>query len=144
VVVELRDADVVVQGVSRVPTLPGDVAGAVEGQALPRDSRDRLELTWFELDTRPGPVDAVIICGHDAGAGGLAPVSAAAALEALVPALVLSALPQPVTRWFPVAARLARGPCLKLRHAADPARRLARAGQLLDDAWEHARRRPAS
>jgi hypothetical protein len=142
VVVDPHDSRVLVQGVPRVPTLPGDVASAVEGQALPRDSRDRLELTWLELDTRPAPIEAVVICAHDSGGGGLAPVSSAAALEALVPALVLSALPQPVTRWFPIAARLARGPCLELRHAADPERRLARAGQLLDEAWELAHRQP--
>jgi hypothetical protein len=81
----------------------------------------------------------VIICGHDHDAGSLTPVSSAAGLEALVPALVLSALPQPVRRWFPTAARLARGPCVELGHAADPARRLERAGELLDEVWDMAR-----
>ena len=51
-----------------------------------------------------------------------------------MPALVLSALPLPVTRWFPLAARLARGPAYWLGHAADETRRLQRAGELLGEA----------
>jgi hypothetical protein len=127
-----------VQGVSRVPTLPADVAADVDGEALPQDARERLELTWFALDTRAVPIDAVVVSSHDDGDGAVTPISAPAALQALVPALVLSALPQPVARWFPVAAQLARGRCYGLRHAADPTTRLARAGELLAEAWDAA------
>jgi hypothetical protein len=95
-------------------------------------------LTWFTLDARAASIDAVVVCGHDGGDGDMTSISSATALQALVPALVLSALPQPVTRWFPVAARLARGPCFQLLHAADPATRLARAGDLLAQAWDAA------
>jgi hypothetical protein len=139
VIVDPHSARPAVQGVARVPTLPADVAADVDGEALPQDTRDRLELTWFTLDTRAAPVDAVIVCGHHDGDGAMTSISSATALEALVPALVLSALPQPVTRWFPIAARLARGPCFQLLHAADPATRLARAGDLLDEAWSASR-----
>ena len=48
-----------------------------------------------------------------------------------MPAFVLSALPRPVTRWFPLATRLARGPAFWFGHAADDSVRLARAGELL-------------
>ncbi len=132
------DAGVAVRGISRVPTLPGDVAAEIAGELLPEDPRRRRELTWFELDPAPVPLLGVVICGHDDGDGALDPATTVEALEALVPALVLSALPGPVTDWFPVAARLARGPCFHLRHAADPARRLRRAGELLDEAWRAA------
>jgi hypothetical protein len=138
VIVDPHAARVAVQGVSRVPTLPADVAAGVDGEALPEDTRDRLELTWFTLDARAASIDAVVVCGHDGGDGDMTSISSATALQALVPALVLSALPQPVTRWFPVAARLARGPCFQLLHAADPATRLARAGDLLAQAWDAA------
>jgi hypothetical protein len=138
VVVDPHGPRILVRGVSRIPTLPADVAADVAGEALPQDARDRLELSWFSLDTRAAPIDAVIVCAHGDGAGDLAPVSAATALEALVPALVLSALPRPVTQWFPVAARLARGPCFRVAHAADPVTRLARAGELLEAAWDAA------
>ena len=138
VIVDPRAPGPAVQGVSRVPTLPADVAADVDGEALPQDSRDRLELTWFALDTRPAPIDGVVVCGHDDGDGGMMSISSPAALQALVPALVLSALPQPVRRWFPVAAGLARGPCFQLLHAADPTTRLARAGELLNEAWDAA------
>jgi hypothetical protein len=99
-----------------------------------------MELTWFELDSEPARLVGVVVCGHDDGDGTLAPATTVEALEALVPALVLSALPGPVTDWFPVAGRLARGPCFHLYHAADPARRLRRAGTLLDQAWQVAAR----
>ena len=144
VIVDPHEPGVLVQGVSRVPTLPGDVAPDVEGDALPQDGRDRRELTWFTLDTRPATIEAVVVCGHDDEDGRVTAISTAAALEALVPALVLSALPDPVTRWFPVGARLARGPCFELRHSADPLTRLGRAGALLDEAWQAAHARTAS
>jgi hypothetical protein len=138
VIVDPHPVRAAVQGVARVPTLPADVAADVDGEALPQDTRDRLELTWFTLDTRAAPIEAVVVCGHDDGDGGVTSISSAAALQALVPALVLSALPQPVTHWFPIAGRLARGPCFELLHAADPATRLARAGELLNEAWDAA------
>ena len=59
------------------------------------------------------------------------PAAPTEAVEALVPAFVLSALPRPVTRWFPLATRLARGPAFWFGHAADESVRLARAGELL-------------
>jgi len=130
-----------VRGVARVPTLPADVAAGIAGDDLPEDTRGRLELTGFALDSRAAPIDAVVVCGHHDRDGEVAPISSPAALAALVPALVLSALPTPVTRWFPVASRLARGPCFEFRHAGNRAVRLARAGQLLDEVWNttHAR-----
>jgi hypothetical protein len=138
VAVAARSGGASVRGISRVPTLPADVAAEIAGELLPEDPRRRLELTWFELDPAPVRLIGVVICGHDPGDGTLAPASTIEALEALVPALVLSALAGPVTEWFPVAAQLARGPCFRLGHAADPARRLRRAGELLDEAWRAA------
>ena len=104
----------------------------MEGEVLPHDPRDRRELIGFDLDTRPCPITSVVVCGHDAGDGAIVELTAAQTLEHLVPTLVLSALAQPVTAWFPHAARLARGRCVQLLHAADPADRLDRAGQLLE------------
>ena len=138
VVVDPNGPRIAVQGVARVPTLPSDVAADVAGDDLPEDGRGRLELTWFDLDTRSVPIDAVVVCGHDHRHGAVAPISSPAAVEALVPALVLSALPKPVTQWFPIAARLARDPCFDLHHAADPATRLVRAGVMLDEVWHRA------
>ena len=114
VAVEPATVDVLVRGISRVPTLPGDVGVSVDGELLPQDPRDRRELTWFELDPRPAPLRAAVICGHDAGDGRLAATTAVPALEALVPALVLSALPGPVSQWFPVAARAGAWPVLRV------------------------------
>ncbi len=134
VAVEATAGTLLARGIPRVPTLPGDVADGVRGEALPNDPRARLELVELELDRRAAPIAGVLICRHDTGVGHLAPASATEAVEALVPALVLSALPRPVTRWFPLAARLARGPAFWFGHAADERQRLARAGLLLDEA----------
>jgi hypothetical protein len=139
VVVDVNSPRLDVRGVARVPTLPADVAAGVAGVDLPEDARGRVELAWLALDHRPAPIDAVVVCGHDDAEGDVAPISPPVALESLVPALVLSALSEPVTRWFPIAARLARGPCFQLRLDADPETRLSRAGQLLDQAWKAAR-----
>jgi hypothetical protein len=128
------DARLLVRGIPRVPTVPGDVAGGTAGEPLPHDPRNRLELPDFELDRRDAPIAGVLICRHDDGAGRLAAASSTEAIEALVPAFVLSALPRPVTRWFPLATRLARGPAFWLGHAADDGTRLARAGELLGEA----------
>jgi hypothetical protein len=140
VAVEQSGPDLVVRGIPRVPSIPADVAAtaAVDGEPLPQDGRARMELTGFRLDPRPALIKGVVICGHDDGDGSLVAVTAPRALEALVPALVLSALPRPVSDWFPVAGRLARGPCTELRHATRPDERLRRAGELLDDAWRTA------
>ena len=134
VVVEARGGALQARGIPRVPTVPGDVADGVRGEPLPNDPRARLELVEFELDQRAAPIAGVLICRHDAGDGRLARATATEAVEALVPALVLSALPRPVTRWFPLAARLARGPAFWFGHAADERVRLARAGLLLGEA----------
>jgi len=123
-----------VRGIPRVPSVPGDVASDAQGDRLPHDARARLELPDFELDGRPAAIAAVLICRHDDGDGRLVPATATEAVEALVPAFVLSALPHPVTRWFPLATRLARRRAFWLAHAADERQRLARAAQLLDAA----------
>jgi hypothetical protein len=123
-----------VRGIPRVPTLPGDVAAGTAGEPLPHDPRRRLELPDFALDRRDAPITGVLICRHDDGAGRLAVTAATEAVEALVPAFVLSALPRPVTRWFPLATRLARGPTFWFGHAADDGTRLVRAGELLGEA----------
>jgi len=134
VAVEAGAGGLQARGIPRVPTVPGDVADGVQGEPLPNDPRARLELVEFELDQRAAPIAGALFCRHDAGAGRLVPASATEAVEALVPALVLSALPRPVTQWFPLAARLARGPAFWFGHAADERHRLARAGQLLAEA----------
>jgi hypothetical protein len=121
-------------GIPRVPTIPADVAAGTDGEPLPNDARQRLELPQFALDRREAPIGGVLICRHDAGPGRLAAASATDAVGALVPAFVLSALPRPVTRWFPLATRLARGRVFWFGHAADESVRLARAGELLADA----------
>jgi hypothetical protein len=123
-----------VRGIPRVPSIPGDVASDARGDPLPHDARARLELPDFELDQRAAPIAGVLICRHDDGDGRLVPASATEAVEALVPAFVLSALPRPVTRWFPLATRLARGRAFWLAHAADERQRLTRAAVLLDTA----------
>lgn len=125
-----------VQGIPRVPTIPADVAAGTDGEPLPHDPRERLELPQFELDRREAPITGVLVCRHDDGPGRLAVASPTDAVAALVPAFVLSALPRPVTRWFPLATQLARQPAFWFGHAADEAVRLARAGELLADAAE--------
>jgi hypothetical protein len=135
VAIDAQPAGITARGVPRVPTIPADVATAADqGEALPNDPRGRLELVDLVLDRAAAPVAGVLICGHDDGPGVLVPATAMDAVQALVPALVLSALPGPVTRWFPVAARLAREPSFRLLHTASDGQRLERAGQLLDEA----------
>ena len=144
VVIDADPAQVTVRGVPRVPTVPGDVAeaAAIRGEPLPGDDRRRIELVGFDLDPDAAEVGIVAVIGHDTAGGRLAAITPTGALEALVPALVLSALPGPVRRWFPVAARLARGPATTLLHAADDRERLDRAGRLLDDVADTLRGEP--
>ena len=139
------DGDVIsVRGITRVPTVPGDVAGAaaLEGEAIPLDPRQRLELRWLAPAAGRSALGGLVVCDHDDGPGRFEPLTAAEALGDLVPALVLSALPGPVARWFPVAARIARGPSVRLRHSNDPADATDRAGELLAaiEAWRDGER----
>jgi hypothetical protein len=135
VVVDRVDGVLRVQGIPRVPSLPGDVAAAsrIDGPALPADERERIELHDFDLDVRPAPVRGVLVCGHGERDGRLRALTGAEALQALVPAFVFSALPGPVARWFPVAMALGRLPCAELHHASDHDARIAEAGRLLEE-----------
>ena len=123
VAVETSATGVSVRGIPRVPTIPGDVAQGAGGEPLPHDPRARLELPEFELDRRPATVSGLLICRHDDGAGQLAVAAATEAVEALVPAFVLSALPLPVTRSVPAG----RPPRARARVLARARRRRRRA-----------------
>ncbi len=132
VVVEPGDTPSV-RGIPRVPSIPGDVAHhATGGEPLPDDARERVELVGFELDADPAPITGVALCDHGDGAGAVEPLSPVSAVEALVPAFVLSALTGPVRQWFPTAMALGRGPCVRLRQPADADARVAEAARLLD------------
>ncbi len=123
-----------VRGIPRVPSVPSDVAqeASARGDALPDDDRNRIELVDFELDTDPAPITGVVLCEHGDGAGAVELLSDVTAIEALVPAFVLSSLSAPVRQWFPTAMALGRGPCLRLHQPATAAARLSEAPSLLD------------
>ena len=133
VVVEARPDGAIVQGIPRVPSIPGEVARftATTGDQLPDDDRDRVELVGFDLDVDPAPLTGVVVCDHSEGEGALQKLDPVQAIEALVPAFVLSALPKPVERWFPVAFKIGQGPCVELHHPAEVATRVRAAGPLL-------------
>ncbi len=123
-----------VQGVPRVPSIPGDLAraGEVTGEAVPHDERQRVELVDMVLSQGAHRVCGIIVAGHGTGDGSIEEVAPPALLEVLVPSFVLSALPAPVRDWFPVAMSLSRLTAVCLRHASDPADRVRSAGELLD------------
>ncbi len=151
VVVWPSNGTTTIQGVPRAPSVPGDLAAGPDGfeaeqigaegigsqpagEVLADDERDRIELVAHQLDRRPAEVRWVLNCGHDPGPGRLRTIPPARAVELLVPAFVLSALRDPVSRWFPVAMHLARLDCTQLDHCADPRHRAARAVEMLEEA----------
>ena len=142
VVVDRRDGVATVQGVPRVPSVPGDVARAagVDGEPLVDDDRERVGA--HRRPARPGrrAIDCVVVSGHGTGRGRVEALDAATALHEITPAFVLSELPGPVRRWFPLAAELARGPRARLLQPDSAAARLSRADALLGDALTVARR----
>lgn len=140
VVVTPSDAGVVAQGVPRVLTVPTDVLrGQVDPTSvLPGDDRRRIELVGHDLHREPELITTVVLCDHDPGPGRIDTVSATNSLEQLAAAFVLSALAEPMRRWFPTAARLANGPRVALFHAADPSTRVERAAEMLQEITGHA------
>lgn len=122
-----------VQGIPRVPSVPGDLARVerIEGSSLPGDERERIEITDFSLDQRRSEVVAVLVCSHSSGEATLERLPGHLAMQELVPAFVLSALGDPLRRWFPLAAELARRRCYQFGHAADPDARVRAVGQRL-------------
>jgi hypothetical protein len=133
VVVDSLGGDVRLQGVPRVPSLPGDVAAPAgeRGAALLGDDRARIELDGAELDPRAVPARGVLQCAHGGGAAELVDVPTDQVVATLTSAFVLSALEVPVRRWFPLAMSLARLPHAELHHAARPERRLDGAADAL-------------
>jgi hypothetical protein len=125
-----------VRGIPRVPSIPGEVARLTDarGEPLPEDERDRVELVGFPLDHEAAPVSGVVVCGHGDDEGHVRPLDPIRAVEALVPAFVLSALEEPVRRWFPTAMAIGRGPSVELGHPQHVDDRLDRAARLLDEA----------
>ncbi len=142
VVVDRRDGVATVQGVPRVPSVPGDVARAagVDGEPLVGDDRERTELTGAPLDPDAVAIECVVVSGHGTGPGVVEALDPTTALHEITPAFVLSELPGPLRRWFPLAAVLARGPRARLLQPDSAAARLARADALLGDALTAARR----
>ncbi len=136
VVVTPTGLGITAQGVQRVPTVPIDVMQEAVDPAsvLPGEDRRRVEIVGAILHPDPEPTTAVVMCGHDSGSGRLVEATAQDALEQLTAAFVLSALREPMMKWFPIAARLANGPRLALLHASDPAVRVERAAEMLHDA----------
>lgn len=135
VVVQPEGDHVVARGVPRVLTVPSEVLPerAADTEVLPGDDRQRIELEGHVLQPDPARITAVVICGHDSGPGRLLPAAGADALDLLVSAFVLSALPAPLASWFPTAAKLANGPVAELRLACDADRRLRRAAEMLGE-----------
>jgi hypothetical protein len=127
-----------VRGIPRVPSIPGEVAALTgeEGERLPGDERERIELVDFQLDREAVPVSAVVVCGHGETDGHVRVIDAIRSVEALVPAFVLSALEEPVRRWFPIAMALGRGPSVELGHPERIEDRISRAARLLDETAE--------
>jgi len=135
VVVDAVGGIVRLQGVPRVPSLPGDVAGIVgeRGAALLGDDRARIELDGAQLDPEAVQARGVLNCAHGAGDAELVDVPTERVVTALTSAFVLSSLEAPLRRWFPIAMSLARLPHAELHHAVDPEHRLAGAARTLSD-----------
>ncbi len=129
------DGPVTVRGIPRVPSIPGEVARLTDaqGEPLPDDERDRVELVGFPLDHDSAPVSGVLVCGHGDDDGHVRRLDVISAVEALMPAFVLSALAEPVRRWFPTAMALGRGPSVELGHPRHVDDRLRSAARLLEE-----------
>lgn len=135
VVIDPTGPELVLRGIPRVPSVPGEIAAAAQvvGDTVPRDTRSRMELVEHEMDHGSAPLAGVIVCAHGTAEGSVTEIDAVTALHALVPAFVLADLPGPLRRWFPVASRLANGVCVQLGHAASAEDRLLRTEALLDE-----------
>ncbi len=134
VVVTPTENGLVAQGVPRVLTVPSDILSEAHGMSeiLPGDDRNRIELEDYDLHRGEALITMVVLSDHDDGNGRLSPVPPTGTIEQLAGAFVLSALTAPMRRWFPNALKLANGPTIGLRHAADPETRLSRAVEMLD------------
>ncbi|MFV0317524.1 MAG: hypothetical protein ACK5O2_11275 [Microthrixaceae bacterium] len=130
-----------VQGVPRVPSVPGEIIeySVHRGDLVPQDERRRVELTEFELDANERQITDVVITSHAERDGVLDDVTGPEVLESLIEALVLSAVPEALREWFPLAAGLSGLPHTRLLHAPDPETRVGSPTQLLDR-WFSARR----
>lgn len=142
VVVTPSEAGIMAQGVPRVLTVPSDVlpGEADPTSVLPGDDRQRVELAEADLHPEPELITTVVLCDHDSGDGRLDRVIATDTVDHLAAAFVLSALADPMRKWFPTAMRLANGPSIALFHAADPDVRIERAVEMLYEATGRAQR----
>jgi hypothetical protein len=120
--------DVLVTGLPRTAMVPAELS---TGSGAERDHRDRSPLALAS----PGPersIDVVAAVAWSAlPEGSIQPGEAGAHLPGLVDAFNGNHEPALARRWFPIAARLARGRRVELALGADPHRRLEDTADLL-------------
>lgn len=110
-----------------------DITASAE--PLASDARGRAILpTTALLHTATQPI-AVVLVGHDDGTGKLEELSGGLARQALVRAHGLADDPVALRRSFSTLVALSSLPTFALGHAADPARRVAAARNMLDDVF---------
>lgn len=125
-------------GVPKRPTVAQDVAAqlGLTLPPLPGDNRSRRMLPAQELTVGWRRVRAVVQLDHHSGDGELRRLSHQESLSALINAFLEAPRPEALRRQLGRLAALAAEPAFVLAHAADPAPRLDRAGELLTLMWQ--------
>lgn len=140
VVLRMEGDDVMVAGIRRPATVPGDVGAPAGAQAVARDPRRRwvvppdvLKAGWF-------PVAGVIAVGHGVSPlGALGPLTGHDALRLLLRSFTSVANPMLMRRFLAQSSAVARLPGWRLEHGTDASSRLDRALFLLDSVLADAR-----
>ncbi len=125
-------------GLPRRLTVPGDViTSAADGSPIPGDARQRWELRADAVQsTGSCEVVGILVCGHDDGPGRLDPLPANVSLSrAILQGYARTQAPASLRRFLRVLGPLSAVPSRVLMHEPDPARRVPRAAEMLDEFW---------
>lgn len=114
------------------------VLGHPDAVPLAGDQRGRVVLPPEVLSVGWRPVRGVLVAAHDDGPGRVTDLPTADGVTALAQAFLEARRPAVLRRRLATLARVAGTGTTRLAHARDPDVRLARAGALLDAAWDAA------
>jgi hypothetical protein len=134
VAVQADDDGIVLRGVPKPLTLPGDVAASAldDAESLDWDWRARRRLPADRLDLRAVRLAAVVVITHGTGRdASLTPTPSHELTELLFSSFMSTPDAPLLRRFFPVGAAIARHPAWTLGHSTDPEVRLAEAAGAL-------------
>ena len=139
VVVDASGPSIRSAGIPKALSIDSALADTSTGRAhepLPGDDRNRVWLADEDMGTGWRQLQMILGVGHDEGSGALRPMPHEDTMDLVFGASLESERPTVVVRRLQAFATLAGLPSYELLHSADPTVRLARAAQMIDEAWE--------